>query len=133
MNRICKDDSALHSISLFETAIPARREKAQDDIQQEPASSILSATDIKEDEQDRDELQLFGFDLHKETRKIEEVRVKTHNQSTVLSNCQVYQDTASVCQRSHGTPNTSEQRNQEGQRAYCKSPASKLDLVQANQ
>ena len=35
VNRICKDDSALHSISLFETAIPARREKAQDDIQQE--------------------------------------------------------------------------------------------------
>ena len=59
LNRICKDDSALHSVSLFETAIPARREKAQDELQQEkrPASSILSVTDIKEDEQDRDELQ----------------------------------------------------------------------------
>ena len=58
LNRICKDDtdSALHSVSLFEKAIPARREKAQDDVQQEkrPASSILSVTDIKEDEQDRD-------------------------------------------------------------------------------
>ena len=30
LNRICKDDSALH-LSLFETAISARREKAQDD------------------------------------------------------------------------------------------------------
>ena len=36
VNRICKDDSALHSISLFETAIPASREKAQDGIQQGP-------------------------------------------------------------------------------------------------
>ena len=34
LNRICKDDSALHSISFFETALPARREKAQDDVQQ---------------------------------------------------------------------------------------------------
>ena len=58
LNQICKDDSALHSVSLFKTAIPARREKAQDDVQQEkrPARSILSLTDIKEDEQDRDEL-----------------------------------------------------------------------------
>ena len=79
VNRICKDDNALHSISLFQTAIPAGRENAQDDIQQEkrPASSILSVTDIKEDKQDRDELQLLGFDLHKETTKIEEIRVKT--------------------------------------------------------
>ena len=48
LNRVCKDDSALHSISLFETAIPVRREKAQDDIQQEKrsAASILSVTDI---------------------------------------------------------------------------------------
>ena len=49
LNRICKDDSALHSIIFFfETAISARREKAQDDIQQEkrPAISILSVTDI---------------------------------------------------------------------------------------
>ena len=74
LNRICKDDSTLHSVSLFGTAIPARREKVQDDVLQEkrPASSILSETDIKEDEQDRDELQLLGFDLHKETTKIEE-------------------------------------------------------------
>ena len=35
LNRICKDDSALHSMSLFKTAIPARREKAQDHVQQE--------------------------------------------------------------------------------------------------
>ena len=98
LNRICKDDSALHSISLFETAIPARRKKAQDDVQQEKslASSILSVTDIKEDELDRDELQLSGFDLHKETRNTEEKRVKTHNQSTVLPNSQVFQDAASV-------------------------------------
>ena len=133
VNRI----SALHSISLFEAAIPARREKAQDDIQQDkrPASSILPVTDIKEEEQYRDELQLFGFDLHKETRKTEETRVITHNQSTVLPNCQVYQDTVSVCQRSHSTPNTLEQRNpaKRTQRAHCKSPASKLDFVQANQ
>ena len=119
INRICKDDSALHSISLFEAAIPARREKAHDNIQQEkrPASSILPVTDIKEEEQDRDELQLFGFDHQKETRKTEETRVKTHNQSTVLPNCQVYQDTASVCQLGHSTPNTLEQRNPEGQDA----------------
>ena len=117
LNRIYKDNSALHSVSLFETAIPARREKAQDDVQQEkrPASSILSVTDIKEDGQDRDELQLIGFDLHKETTKIEETRVKTHNQSTVLPNSQVFQDAASVCQRSYSTPNTPEQRNPEGQ------------------
>ena len=114
LNRICKDDSALHSVSLFETAIPARREKAQDDVQQEkrPASSILL-----EDEQDRDELQLLGFDLHKDTTKIEETRLKTHNQSTVLPNSQVFQDAASVCQRSFSTPNTPEQRNSEGQDA----------------
>ena len=74
VKRIFKDASALHSISIFEAAIPARREKAQDDIQQEkrPASSILPVTDIKEEEQDRNELQLSGFDLHKETRKTEE-------------------------------------------------------------
>ena len=119
LNRICKDDSALHSVSLFVTAIPVRRENAQDDVQQEkrPASSILSVTDIKEDKQDRDELQLLGFDLHKEISKIEETRVKTHNQSTILPSCQVFQDTASVCQRSHSTPNTPEQRNPEGQDA----------------
>ena len=109
LNRICKDDSALHSISLFETAIPARRQKAQADIQQKkkrPASSILSVTDIKEDGQNRDELQLLGFDLHTETTKIEETRVKTHNQSEVLPNCQVLQGAASVCQHSYSTPNT---------------------------
>ena len=52
VNRICKDDSALHSISLFEAAIPVRREKAQDGIKQEkrPASSILPITDNEEDE-----------------------------------------------------------------------------------
>ena len=129
LNRICKDDSALHSVSLFETAIPARREKAQDDVQQEkrPASSILSVTDIKEDGQDRDELQLLGFDLHKETTKIEETRVKTHNQSTVLPNSQVFQDAASVCQRSYSTPNTPEQRNPEGQDAESSLQQSSLE------
>ena len=117
VKRICKDDSALHSTSLFEAAIPARREKAQDDIQQEKrlASLILPLTDIKEEKQDRDVLHLFGFDLHKRNQKTEETRVKTHNQSTVLPNCQVYQDTASMCQHSHSTPNTLEQRNLEGQ------------------
>ena len=87
VNRICKDDGAFHSISLSEAAIPARREKALNDIQQEkrPAGLILPVTD-NEDEQDIDELQLFGFDLHKETRKTKETRVKTHNQSTVLPN-----------------------------------------------
>ena len=35
VNRICKKNSAIHSISLFEIAFPASREKAQDDIQQE--------------------------------------------------------------------------------------------------
>ena len=126
---ICKDDSALHSVSLFETAIPARREKAQDDVQQEkrPASSILSVTDIKDDGQDRDELQLLGFDLHKETTKIEETRVKTHNQSTVLPNSQVLQDAACVCQRSYSTPNTPEQRNPEGQDAESSLQQSSLE------
>ena len=78
-NRICKDDSALHSISLFETAIPARREKAHDDIQQEerPGNTIVPETDIEENAWDRDEQQLFGYALHKETTKIEEMRVKT--------------------------------------------------------
>ena len=130
LNQICKDNSALHSsISLFETAIPARREKAQDNLQQEkrPASSILSGTDIEEDEQDRDELQLLGFDLHKETTKIEETRVKTHNQSTVLPNCQVFQDAASVCHRSYSTPNTPEQRNLEGQDAESSLQKSRLE------
>ena len=128
LNRICKDDSALHSISLFETAIPARREKAYD-VQQEkrPTSSILSVTDIKEDEQDRDELQLLGFDLHKETTKVEETRVKTHNQSTVLPNCQVFQDVASACQHSYTTPNTPEQRNPEGQDAESSVQQSSLE------
>ena len=108
-NQICKDESALHSLNLFETAIPARREKSQDGIQQEkrPATSILSVADIKEDEQDRDGLQLFGFDLHKETTNTEETRVKTHNQSTVLPNSQVY---ALVCQRTHSTHKTNEKR-----------------------
>ena len=57
----------------------------------------------------------MGFDLHKETTKIEETRVKTHNQSTVLPNCQVFQDAASVCQRSYSTTYTPEQRHPEGQ------------------
>ena len=34
-------------------------------------------TILSEDEQDRDEEQLFGFALHKDTTKIEETRVKT--------------------------------------------------------
>ena len=52
--------------------MPTRGEKAQDNKQQEkrPASSILSETDIKEDEQDRDELQLLAFDRLKETTEI---------------------------------------------------------------
>ena len=122
LNRICKDDSALHSVSLFETAILARREKAQDDVQQEkrPASSMLL-------EDDRDELQLLGFDLHKDTTKTEETRVKTHNQSTVLPNSQVFQDAASVCQRSYSTPNTPEQRNPEGQDAESSLQQSSLE------
>ena len=129
VNRICKDGSALHSISLFETAITARRVKAHDDIQQEkrPASSILSVIDNKEDEQDRDELQLLGFDLHKETKNIEETRVKTHNQSAVLPNCQVSQDAASVCQRSYSTPNTPEEKNPEGQDAESSLQKSSLE------
>ena len=100
-------------------------ETAQDDIQQEkrPASSI-SVTD----EQDRDELQLLGFDLHKETTKIEETRVKTHNRSTVLPNCQVFQDAVSVCQRSYSTPNTPEQRNPEGQDAESSLQKSSLEI-----
>ena len=74
VNRVCKDDSALHSISPLEAAIPVIREKAQDYLQQEKRSSnsTLPVTDIKEDEQDSDELQHFGFDLHKETRKTDE-------------------------------------------------------------
>ena len=142
-NQTCKEDSALHSMSLFGAAIPARREKAQDDIQQEkrPASSILPVADIKEEGQDRDELQLFGFDLHKETRKTEETRVKTHNQNTVVSNCQVYQDTTSslnldLCVSAvkvHPTHLSKETRRVRTPRAHCKSPALKLDLVQANQ
>ena len=103
-NQTCKDESALHSLNLFEAAIPARREKSQE---KRPATSILSVADIKEDEQDRDGLQLFGFDLHKETTNTEETRVKTHNQSTVLPNSQVY---ALVCQRTHSTHNTNEKR-----------------------
>ena len=128
INRICKDDSALRSKSLFEAAIPARREKAQDDIQEKrPTSSILPVTDVGEEEQDRDELQLFSCDLHRETRKTEETRVKTHNQSTVLPNSQVYQDAASVCQRSHSTPNTLEQRNTEGKDAESSLEKSSLE------
>ena len=41
--------------------------------------------------------------------------MKTHNQSTVLPNCQVFQDVAFVCQRSYSTPSTPKQRNPEGQ------------------
>ena len=66
-------------------------------------------TDIKEDEQDRDEQQLFGFAFQQETIKIEETRVKTHNQRTVLPNGRVYQE------QSYSTPNTPEQRNPEVQ------------------
>ena len=119
VNRIRKDDGALLSLSLLETAIPTRKEKAHDNIQQEkrPSYTILSETDIKEDEQDRDEQQLFRFTLDKEITKIEETRVKTHNQSTVLSNCQVYQDTSSVCQPTYSVPNTPEQRTLQGQDA----------------
>ena len=69
----------------------------------------------------------FGFNLHKETRKTEETRVKTHNQSTVLRNCHVYQDTASVCQRSHSTPGTLEQKNPEGQHAESSLKKSSLE------
>ena len=75
VNRVCKDDGALHSVSLLETAIPARREKAQEDIQQEkknPGNTVmlLSETDIKEDEQDRDEQQLFGLGVHTKNYKV---------------------------------------------------------------
>ena len=40
LNRICKDDGALNSVSFFETAIPARREKAQDDVQEEKGPPV---------------------------------------------------------------------------------------------
>ena len=42
VNRICKEDSALHSTSLFEAAIPARREKSQDGIVTLSYSTVLS-------------------------------------------------------------------------------------------
>ena len=54
-------------------------------------------------------------------------RVKTHNQSTVLPNCQVFQDVASVCQHSYSTPNTPEQRNPEGQDAESSLQKSSLE------
>ena len=38
VNPLCKDDSALHSVSLLKTAIPARREKAQDHISSSSSS-----------------------------------------------------------------------------------------------
>ena len=40
VNSICKDDGAFHSVSFFEAAIPARREKAQNDIQQEKGPPV---------------------------------------------------------------------------------------------
>ena len=43
--------------------------------------------------------------------------MKTYNQNTVLPNCQVYQDTASVCQHNYSTSNILEQRTTEGQDA----------------
>ena len=90
---------------------------------------------MKDDEQDRDEQQLFGLALYKETTKIEETRVETHNQSTVLPNCQFYQGMASVCQASYSVLTTPEQRIPAGQEAEIslQSKASKLDFVQANQ
>ena len=54
--------------------------------------------------------------------------MRTHNQSTVLPNSQVYQDTASVCQRSYSTPNTLEQRNTEGQDAESSLQKSTLEI-----
>ena len=92
-----------------------------------PDNSMLSVTDIKEDEQDRAELQLSGFDLHKETTKIQETRVKTRNQSTVHPNSQVFQDAASVCQRSYSTPNTPERRHPQSQDAESPLQQSSLE------
>ena len=141
VNRIRKEGSALHSIrlSIFETAFPARREKAQDDIQQvkRPASSIFSVTDIKEDKQDRDEVQLFGFDLHKETTKTEETTVKTTKAPSfktvklikVIKTRPLFVSTVTA----HPTHLSKETRRVKTQRARRKSPDSKLDLSQANQ
>ena len=47
VNRICKGDSAFHSISLFETAIPTRRKKAQDDVQQQKKARQFNIISIR--------------------------------------------------------------------------------------
>ena len=52
-----------------------------------------------------------------ETTKIEETTVKTLNPSTVLPDCQIYQDLTFVCQRTYSAPNTPEQRALAGQEA----------------
>ena len=96
-------------------------------------SGILSETDIKEDEQDRDKQQLFGFTL---TTKIEETRVKTCNQSTVLPNIVKYIKTRLLCVSTltaRLTHLSKEARKVRTPRAHSKSTASKLDFVQATQ
>ena len=61
VNRICKDDRALHSESLPETAIPARRERKHETQEERSGNTILLETYIKGDEQGRNEQQLFQF------------------------------------------------------------------------
>ena len=121
-----------HFIILFKIPTSTQGKKAQDHIQQvkKKTTQHNNRTDIKEI--NRIEMSSNFAVSHNKIRRDE-----NENTQPKLSapNCQVNKDTASVCQRSHSTPNTPKQKTWRVrmQRAHCKNSVLKLDLVQANQ
>ena len=96
MNQIYKDDSALHSLSLFDrsTSSPTNRETAQHERKQakSPNNKVPLKTAVKKDQQGGGEQQIFATTLGKEAREKDETRPKVKNQCTDLSNSQGDQD-----------------------------------------
>ena len=115
MNQISKDNSALHSLSLLDTASPTSREIAQHKRKQakRPNNKVLLKTVVKKDQQERGEQQLFAPTLSKGVRERDETRLKIQNQCTNLSNSPGDQETTILSQHSSNTADKREQKTLE--------------------
>ena len=86
MNLKCKNDSALHSLSLLHrsTSSPTNRETAQHERKQakSPNNKVPLKAAVKKDQQGAGEQQNFARTLGKEAREKDETRLRVKNQCT---------------------------------------------------
>ena len=105
--QIFEDDSALHSQSVFDTAICTGLGTKQTETQREniPNNSFLLRANCINEQHYRDEQQLFDTTIRKRTTEEEKTKMITHgsNKTTGLSNSHNDHDTASVSQHSKDT------------------------------